>query len=292
MVLLVAAALVLTAAPDAETRVVQYLENHVRTGQPVVASDLYNDVFKTPEERAALNRLFNAFFKIPLFAAQYQKAKGHPPSVAEIAEQFRFEVPGEADLMLKIMEADPRMPKFLLRDPSTGAITRVDVDAILADRRFGRPLERTIAGWEGKPVPAFETTSWDGKRVSTATLEGRPYVVYFWFTGCPPCTKTGPMLMDLRRKYGPRGLEVVGANADDVLEMPYSDDDRRDYARKLGLSFTLATMTPAMQEAFGTVSVFPTLFFVDRKGIVVDQLVGLNEEATLDRAASLAVAGP
>ena len=292
MVPWLAAALVLAAGPDAETRVVQYLQHNVRAGQPVVASELYNDVFKAPDERAALNRLFNAFFKIPLFAAQYQKAKGHPPSLAEIGEQFHFQVPGETGLMLQIMEADPRMPRFLHRDPSTGAITRVDVDAILADRRFGRALERTIAGWEGKPAPAFSTTAWDGKTVSSASLEGRPYVLYFWFTGCPPCTKTGPMLMDVRRKYAPRGLEVVGANADEALEMPYSDADRRDYARKLGLEFPLATMTPAMQEAFGTVSVFPTLFFVDRKGIVVSQLVGLNDAATLDRAASLAAGNP
>lgn len=292
MVHLLASALLLATVADAETRVVEYLEDHVRRGQPVVASELYSDVFKAPDERAALNRLFNAFFKIPLFAAQYQKAKGRPPSVADIAEQFRFRVPGEADLMLRIMDADPRMPKFLHRDPSTGAITKVDVDSILADRRFGRALERTIAGWEGKAAPAFSTTSWDGKTVDSATLAGRPYVLYFWFTGCPPCTKTGPMLMDLRRRFASAGLEVVGANADEALEMPYSDEDRRDYAVKLGLTFPLATMTPAMQEAFGTVSVFPTLFFVDRKGVVVSQLVGLNDAATLDRAAALAVAGP
>jgi thiol-disulfide isomerase/thioredoxin len=291
MICFLAAALALGPQPDAETRVVEYLARNVRAGEPVVASQLYSEVFKEPDERAALNRLFNAFFKIPLFAAQYQKANGRPPTVREIGEQFRFEVPGETDVLLRIMDADPRMPKFLHRDPVTGEITRVDVDAILADRRFGRLLERTIAGWEGKPVPSFAVTTWDGKPVSSATLEGRPYVVYFWFTGCPPCTQTGPLLVELRKGHAAEGLEVVGANADEVLEMPFSDSDRRDYVRKLGLVFPLVTMTAAMQESFGTVSVFPTLFFVDRKGVIVKQLVGFNDKDALEQAAALTSSG-
>jgi hypothetical protein len=73
--------------------------------------------------------------------------------------------------------------------------------------------------------------------------------------------------------------------------MPFSDSDRRDYARKLGLVFPLVTMTAAMQESFGTVSVFPTLFFVDRKGVIVKQLVGFNDKDALEQAAALASSG-
>ena len=42
-------------------------------------------------------------------------AAGKPPSLREVSEQFRFEVPGEADVMLRIMESDPRMPRFFTR---------------------------------------------------------------------------------------------------------------------------------------------------------------------------------
>lgn len=279
-------------APDAETRVVQYLIQNVRPGQAVEATALYNNVFKAPDERAVLNRLFNVFFKIPLFAVQYQRAKGRPPSLKDVAEQFHLPVPGEADVLLRILEVDPRVPRFLDRDPKTGEITRVDVDAVLADSRFGKALERTIAGWEGVAAPAFSATTWEGKPLSSSALAGRPYVLYFWFTGCPPCTKTGPLLMGLRRAHAAQGLEVVGANADDLLELPYSDEDRRDYVGKLGISFPLVTATAAMQQAFGAVSVFPTLFFVDRKGTIVEQLVGLQDATALERAAALAVRRP
>jgi thiol-disulfide isomerase/thioredoxin len=271
-------------APDAEARVVQYLKAEVKPGQPVVVSDLYNRVFTAPAERAALDRLFNTFFKIPLYLAQQQVAHGKPPTLEEISEQFDFRVPGEADVMLRIMESDPRMPRFLERDPATGEITHVDVDRIVAHPRFGRALERTIAGWEGRSAPAFTATTYDGGTVSSETLAGKPYLVYFWFTGCPPCVRTAPLLRELGRKYAPAGLEIVGLNADRVLELPYSDEDRRTYATRNELPFALADMTREAQESWGSVSVFPTMFFVDRKGTVVRHFVNFQEKAALEEA--------
>jgi thiol-disulfide isomerase/thioredoxin len=286
---ILAAALAAPQASEAEARVVEYLKANVKPGQPVVVSELYNTVFTTPEDRAVLNRLFNIFFKMPLYMAQYQKAVGKPPTLAEISEQFRFPVPGQADVMLRIMEADPRMPKFIARDAATGEITSVDVEKILAHPRFGKALERTITGWEGKPAPAFSTTTYDGKPVSSESLAGKPHLVYFWFTGCPPCVRMSPLLAELDKTYAARGFRIVGLNADRVLELPYSDEDRSAYARKYGLAFTLAHMTAEAQEAYGTVSVFPTMFFVDRKGTVVRHFVNFQEKATLEAAILLAL---
>src|SRR5688572_11718134 len=134
---------------DAETRIVEYLKANVTPGKPVVVSELYNNVFKTPEERQVLNRLFNTFFKIPMFIVQYHASSKKIPTLQELSEQFNFKVPGQADVMLRIMESDPRVPKFLTRDAKTGEITAVDVSRIQAHPQFGRALERTITGWEG-----------------------------------------------------------------------------------------------------------------------------------------------
>jgi len=284
-----AAALAAPQASEAEARVVEYLKANVKPGQPVVVSELYNTVFTGPEERAALNRLFNTFFKMPLYLAQHVAAAGKPPTLAEISEQFRFEVPGEADVMLRIMESDPRMPRFVTRDAATGEITRVDVDQILAHPRFGKALERTITGWEGRPAPSFATTTYDGQPLTSESLAGKPHLLYFWFTGCPPCVRTSPLIAELDREFAPRGLRIVALNADRALELPYGDEDRAAYAKKQGWTFTLAHMTPEVQEAHGAVSVFPTLFFVDRKGTVVRQLVNFQEKALLERASRVAL---
>ena len=287
--LLLAAALAAPPVPEAELRVVEYLKANVKPGQPVVVSELYNTVFTTAEDRAVLNRLFNTFFKMPLYMAQHQKAAGKPPTLAEIAEQFRFPVPGQADVMLRIMESDPRMPRFITRDPATGEVTSVDVEKILAHPRFGKALERTITGWEGKPAPAFATTTYDGAPLTSESLAGTPHLVYFWFTGCPPCVRTSPLLAELDREYAGKGFRIVALNADRVLELPSSDEDRGAYAKKHGWALTLAHMTAEAQEAYGAVSVFPTMFFVDRKGTVVRHFVNFQEKATLEEAAKAAM---
>ncbi len=274
---------------DPEARVVEYLRQNVKPGDRVVVSDLLNSVFTSPEERAALNRLFGTFFKIPLFVAQHQKSAGRPPSLAEISEQFRFQVPGEADVLLRIMESDPRMPKFLERDPRTGEISRVDVDAVMAHPRFGKLLERTIAGFEGQTAPPFSISAYDGSQVATATMNGKPHLLYFWFTNCPPCVRIAPLLAELRQAYERQGFEIVGVNADRVLEIPADDAERAAYARKNGIRFPLAHLTPEMQAAYGQVSVFPTLFFVDRKGTIVKQLVNFQTKAALEDAIRLAL---
>jgi thiol-disulfide isomerase/thioredoxin len=287
--LVLAALLAVPQAPPAEARVVEYLKANVKPGQPVVVSELYNTVFTGAEERAALNRLFNTFFKMPLYMAQHQKAAGKPPTLAEIAEQFRFRVPGQADVMLRVMESDPRMPAFMTRDAATGEITSVDVEAILAHPKFGKALERTITGWEGQPAPVFSVTTYEGKPLTSESLAGKPHLLYFWFTGCPPCVRTSPLLAELDQTYAAKGFRIVGLNADRALEIPTTDEDRAAYAKKNGWTFTLAHMTPEAQQAYGTVSVFPTLFFVDRKGTVVKQLVNFQEKATLEGAIRLAL---
>src|SRR5213592_3723029 len=140
---------------NAETRIVEYLKTNVVPGRAVVVSDLYNNVFKTPEERKVLDRLYSTFFKIPMFIVQYNTATKNIPTLRELSEQFNFTVPGEADVILRIMEADPRVPKFMQRNPTTGEITKIDIDSIKNHPQFGQVLERSIAGWEGKEAPAF-----------------------------------------------------------------------------------------------------------------------------------------
>lgn len=274
---------------SSEVRIVEYLRANVQPGQPVVVSKLFNEVFTSDTDRKALNRLFNTFFKIPLYVAQAQKAKGAPPTLKELAEQFAFSVPGEADVMLRVLESDPRVPKFLERDPKSGEILKADVDKILAHPRFGKVLERTITGWQGNPAPAFQAALYDGAPVSLANMAGKPFLLYFWFTNCPPCVKTTPQLVEIHKKFGSRGLELIGLNADKLLELDYTDEQRAEYAKKMGVRFALGHLTPEVQLAYGGVSVFPTIFVVDRKGIVVGHFVNAQETVALESAIELAL---
>jgi thiol-disulfide isomerase/thioredoxin len=279
-------ALLLQVPPPspAERKIVEYLKANVKPGRAVVVSDLYNNVFKTTEERKVLDRLFNIFFKIPIFVVQFNESTKKIPTLQDISQQFQLTVPGEADVLLRIMEADPRVPRLLDRNPKTGEITRIDTVRIKANPQFSRALERTITGWEGKAAPFFVMTGYDGKPVTTQQVFGQPYLIYFWFTNCPPCMKTAPILSELNNTYGPKGLKIIAANADSILELPYDDKARADYVRKTGLKFTMAKLNPETQRVFGGVSVFPTMFFVDKRGVIVKQFVNEQGKASLEAA--------
>src|SRR5215467_15954337 len=248
----------LIQSSNIEARIIGYLKANVTPGHTVVVVALYNNVFKTPEERKVLDRLYSTFFKIPMFIVQYNAASKKIPTLKELSEQFNFPVPGEADVILRVMESDPRVPRFIERDPKTGEITKVDIDQIKSSPQFSRVLDRTIAGWEGKEALAFSITGYDGKPVTSEQVAGTPHLVYFWFTNCPPCVKTSPLLAELYNKYASKGFKIVGANADKVLELPFDDQVRADYAKKYGFNFTLAHLNAAMQQNYGGVSVFPT----------------------------------
>ncbi len=270
--------------PDAETRIINYLQDNLEPGQRIIISDLVNDVFTTPEERIALDGLYNTFFKIPMFLVQFQTSSGRVPTLQEISEQFVFEVDGQADVMLRIMEADPRIPSFFERDPTTGELTSLDVEPIRDHPQFGRAIERTIAGWEGNAIPPFSIETFGGDSITSASLAGKAHMVYIWFTNCPPCVETAPLLVELYDQYRSAGFEIVAANADRLLELPYDDEVRHEYVEKLGIEFTTAYLSEEMQTALGGITVFPTMFFVDREGVIVRHFMNFQEKGVLDEA--------
>jgi hypothetical protein len=125
---------------DPETRIVIYLQKNVRPGQPVLVTELYNKVFTRPEERDALQHLYDTVFKIPAFSVEFFMKNGKAPTLKELSDQFQLKIPGETEALLRVLDSDPRMPRFFDRDAATGEITRVYVDRITADEKFGKPL--------------------------------------------------------------------------------------------------------------------------------------------------------
>ncbi len=269
---------------DTETRVLTYIRDHLRAGQPLLVTELYNNVFTQPDDRRALGKLYNAFFRIPLFVAHYQERFGAPPSLKVISEQFDLPGPEAAEVLLRVMESDPRVPRFLVRDPASGEITRVDREKILHDPKFGAAVERQLAAWEGRPAPEFKLAGYDGREVGLAGLRDHAVLLYVWFTGCPPCMRETPELVTLAGGFSERGVVVVGANADRVLGLKYDDATRSRYAQEQKINFSLAHWTKEADAAFGNVSIFPTLFLIDRRGVIAAHWVGFVSSEELQGA--------
>lgn len=278
------------AQPDAEARVLGYIRDHLRPGEPLLVTALYNEVFTQPDERRALNRLYNAFFRIPLFATQYQSKFGRAPSLSTLAEQFALKSTRDADTLLRVMEADPRVPPFLTRDPATGEITEVDTARILKDPRFSKAAERQLGGLEGQAGPAFLLPGLGQPAVNSEALRGKTVLLYVWFTGCPPCMKETPELVALQRDFAARNFTVAGANADHLLGLAYDDAAHQRYLREQKINFPVGSWTRESDSAFGSIAIFPTLFLLDANGTILHHWVGYTSGEEIRKALAPALA--
>src|SRR5580693_1546330 len=64
---------------------------------------------------------------------------------------------------------------------------------------------------EGKAAPPLDISHWLGTRPSSlAALKGHPVLLFFWAHWCSDCKGEAPLIADLWKIYGPKGLVVMG----------------------------------------------------------------------------------
>src|SRR5215813_4119856 len=68
----------------------------------------------------------------------------------------------------------------------------------------------------GKPAKLnFTFKDINNKKVSLTDFKGKVIILDFWATWCVPCKAEIPGFIDLQRKYGERGLQIIGLSVDD-----------------------------------------------------------------------------
>ncbi len=140
---------------------------------------------------------------------------------------------------------------------------------------------------KGSMAPAFELKSIpDGKQVSLASLRGKAVLLNFWATWCGPCKIEMPWLVDLQKKYGPQGLQIVGVAMDDA-----DDKEIGDFAHKMGVNYVVLKGSEKVGDLYGGVDRLPLTYYVDRSGKIVDETVGLVSESIIENNIKLAL-GP
>jgi thiol-disulfide isomerase/thioredoxin len=110
-------------------------------------------------------------------------------------------------------------------------------------------------------------TDLEGRPVSREDLAGRPVLVEFWATWCPPCRGTLGWLGELQRRHGDR-LAVL------TVALESDEADVRRVASQSGAPLRWALGTPEIARAFGDVSAMPTLLVFDPQGRRVASFYG------------------
>lgn len=111
-------------------------------------------------------------------------------------------------------------------------------------------------------LPAVTLPGASGAPVSLTELGGRPMVLNFWATWCPPCDEEMPALEALHRQQGREGVQVVTVNLQEAPEVVAGYLAARD--------LTLPALLDGAGELASELDVtyLPTTFFVDEEGVI------------------------
>jgi len=126
-----------------------------------------------------------------------------------------------------------------------------------------------LPGLQRTPAPAVEFGLLDGSRASLAELRGRPVLLVFWATSCPPCVDEVPDLVKLHQALSPRGLVLI------AVAMPYDPPVVvRDFVLEHQLPYPIAIDVPGhAARAFG-IAAIPNAVLIDRDGRIAWQQTG------------------
>jgi cytochrome oxidase Cu insertion factor (SCO1/SenC/PrrC family) len=125
----------------------------------------------------------------------------------------------------------------------------------------------------GGKAPPFTLTGTDGRQVTLAGLAGRPAVINFWATYCPPCRAEMPLL---QRQVGSQsGVQLVLVNEGD------SSRAAREFLDSVGVRQPALLDTDlGVGHAYGAVAL-PMTVFIRADGTIAARHIGQLDAAVL-----------
>lgn len=134
----------------------------------------------------------------------------------------------------------------------------------------------TDAFWQQQ----FDTPQ--GTPLAWSALKGRPIVLNFWATWCPPCVKEMPELDHFQREFAAKGWKVVGLAIDGPTPV-------REFLAKVQVGFDIGLAgfggTELAQTLGNTVGGLPFTVLIDAQGRVRHRLMGATDLAQLSEQA-------
>lgn len=134
---------------------------------------------------------------------------------------------------------------------------------------------RPAAPVKGAAAPAVSALTAAGEGVNLEDLAGKPVVLNFWASWCPPCRAEMQAFQAVAEKYPDGEVMVIGLNAT-------SQDDRQaalDFVKEQGVTFPIWFDMEGENARNFRVRAMPTTFFIRANGEIAEVMIGgpLNE---------------
>ncbi|HML18285.1 MAG TPA: redoxin family protein [Bryobacteraceae bacterium] len=138
---------------------------------------------------------------------------------------------------------------------------------------FGTPAAKPDLA--GKPAPAFEVKSIEGRTFSLAALKGKPVLLDFWATWCAPCRKSMPVLDQISRETKSSDLVILGVNTGEDREIVEKFLQKTPFEYPAVLSGESGIL-----ESY-EVTAYPTFILIGRDGRIITNEIGFGGEDQL-----------
>jgi thiol-disulfide isomerase/thioredoxin len=123
----------------------------------------------------------------------------------------------------------------------------------------------------------FKLQDLDGKTVKLSEFKGKPVLLDFWATWCPPCRASIPGIEKLYKSYGGKGLVVLGISLDQG-----GWDSVKDFVTEYGITYTVLKGTDDVATKY-SVRTIPMLVIVDKEGKIYKRYLGVGDDDQLDK---------
>ena len=144
-----------------------------------------------------------------------------------------------------------------------------------------------VAVWRGRSVPAASATAtpdadtawlWQasfqqptGGELQMASLRGKPLLLNFWATWCPPCVKEMPAFDRFHREHAARGWQVLGLAVD-------SPKPVRDFLQRVPVGYAIGLAgfegTDISRRLGNAQGALPFTVMLDKRGTVLQRRLG------------------
>ncbi len=132
----------------------------------------------------------------------------------------------------------------------------------------------------GSRAASFALKTLEGEPVALDQTRGKVVVLDFWATWCPPCREELPSIEKLRVEFAGQ-VQFFGVNDEDSGTV-------KDFLRKHKYELPVLMDTKRQVDRQYGISAIPTMFIIDKQGVIREHFIGSRSEAKL-RQAILAV---
>jgi len=149
----------------------------------------------------------------------------------------------------------------------------------LQGREVTKPKPGTTALPSGsKTAPPFSLKDTNGNLFSSAQLTGKPAVINFFATWCPPCREEIPGFVEVYNKHKGKGFELIGISLDTD-----SRENLPGFIMNNKVEYRILFGDLDTARAYGGVAALPTTFFVGKDGEIKNIHVGYIGKDAFDK---------